>query len=168
MAKRIKELWPYILILVFIILIKCFVVTPIRVNGPSMEPTLYQGDIMILNKTAYYFQEPKRFDIIVVETSEDYLIKRIIGLPNEKIEYKNNKLYVDGKEVEEPLHNGETFDFSVSEFDVEKIPQGQYLVMGDNREHSYDGRELGFVKKEQLLGRTSLTILPFKRIGFKN
>ena len=64
-----------------------------------MLPTLKEKDIMILNKTAYYFSSPKRFDIVVIDTKENYIIKRIIGLPGEEIEYKDNALYVNGEKV---------------------------------------------------------------------
>ena len=158
-----KELMPYIVIFVFVILLKLFVVTPIRVNGTSMMNTLHPKDIMILNKTAYLTKGPKRFDIVVVRLDDEDIIKRVIGLPGEVIEYKDNVLYVNGKKVEEKVKGLETADYK-----SEKIPAGSYLVIGDNREASYDGRAFGFIKKNQILGRTSLVILPFNRIGYKN
>lgn len=161
--EKMKELMPYIVIFVFVILLKLFVVTPIRVNGTSMMNTLHPKDIMILNKTAYLTKGPKRFDIVVVRLDDEDIIKRVIGLPGEVIEYKNNVLYVNGKKVEEKVKGLETADYK-----SEKIPAGSYLVMGDNREASYDGRAFGFIKKNQILGRTSLVILPFNRIGYKN
>lgn len=161
--EKIKELIPYIVIFVFVILLKLFVVTPIRVNGTSMMNTLHPKDIMILNKTAYLTKGPKRFDIVVVRLDDEDIIKRVIGLPGEVIEYKDNVLYVNGKKVEEKVKGLETADYK-----SEKIPAGSYLVMGDNREASYDGRAFGFIKKNQILGRTSLVILPFNRIGYKN
>ncbi len=161
--EKMKELMPYIVIFVFVILLKLFVVTPIRVNGTSMMNTLHPKDIMILNKTAYLTKGPKRFDIVVVRLDDEDIIKRVIGLPGEVIEYKDNVLYVNGKKVEEKVKGLETADYK-----SEKIPAGSYLVMGDNREASYDGRAFGFIKKNQILGRTSLVILPFNRIGYKN
>ena len=101
MKEKIKPFLPYIIIIVVVLFIKAFIVTPIKVNGESMHPTLEEGDIMILNKTAYYFNNPKRFDIVVVDMPDEYLIKRVIGLPGEHIEYKNNTLYVDGKKVKD-------------------------------------------------------------------
>lgn len=120
---------------------------------------------MILNKTTYYFNEPKRFDIVVVNMPDEYLIKRVIGLPGEHIEYIDNTLYVDGEKVEENFEHGKTEDFNIEELGSDTVPENSYLVMGDNRENSLDSRELGFMKEEQLLGRTSLIILPFDRIG---
>ena len=165
MKDKIKSILPYTIIIVVVLFIKAFIVTPIKVNGESMHPTLEEGDIMILNKTAYYFNEPKRFDIVVVDMPDEYLIKRVIGLPGEHIEYKDNTLYVDGKEIEEDFEHGKTEDFNIKELGSDTVPEDSYLVMGDNRENSLDSRELGFMKIDQLLGRTSLIILPFNRIG---
>ena len=168
MKEKIKPLLPYIIIIAVVLFIKAFIVTPIKVNGESMYPTLEEGDIMILNKTAYYFNKPKRFDIVVVDMPDEYLIKRVIGLPGEQIEYKNNTLYVDGKKVKENFKHGKTDDFNIKELGSDTVPEGYYLVMGDNRGNSLDSRELGFMKEEQLLGRTNLIILPFDRIGNAN
>ena len=168
MNEKIKPLLPYIIIIAVVLFIKAFIVTPIKVNGESMYPTLEEGDIMILNKTAYYFNKPKRFDIVVVDMPDEYLIKRVIGLPGEHIEYKNNTLYVDGKKIEENFKHGKTDDFNIKELGSDTVPSGYYLVLGDNRGNSLDSRELGFMKEEQLLGRTNLIILPFDRIGNAN
>ena len=168
MKEKIKPLLPYIIIIVVVLFIKAFIVTPIKVNGESMYPTLEEGDIMILNKTAYYFNKPKRFDIVVVDMPDEYLIKRVIGLPGEQIEYKDNTLYVDGKKVKENFEHGKTDDFNIKKLGSDTVPEGYYLVMGDNRGNSLDSRELGFMKEEQLLGRTNLIILPFDRIGNAN
>ena len=168
MKEKIKPFLPYIIIIVVVLFIKAFIVTPIKVNGESMHPTLEEGDIMILNKTAYYFNEPKRFDIVVVDMPDEYLIKRVIGLPGEHIEYKDNTLYVNGKKVKENFKHGKTEDFNIKELGSDIVPEDSYLVMGDNRENSLDSRELGFMKIDQLLGRTSLIILPFNRIGSAN
>ena len=168
MKEKFKTLLPYIIIIVVVLFIKAFIVTPIKVNGESMYPTLEEGDIMILNKTAYYFNKPKRFDIVVVDMPDEYLIKRVIGLPGEHIEYKNNTLYVDGKKIEENFKHGKTDDFNIKELGSDTVPSGYYLVLGDNRGNSLDSRELGFMKEEQLLGRTNLIILPFDRIGNAN
>lgn len=160
--EKIRELMPYIIILIIVILLKYFVVTPIRVNGTSMIPTLHPKDIMILNKTAYYTKNPKRFDIVVVDIEDEKIIKRVIGLPGEEVEYHNNTLYINGKKVKENIDKVDTDDYKSG-----KIPKDSYLVLGDNRKGSYDGRMFGFIKKKQIEGKTSLTILPFKRIGFR-
>lgn len=168
MKDKIKIVLPYVIIIIVVLFIKAFIVTPIKVNGESMYPTLEEKDIMILNKTAYYFSKPKRFDIVVVNTPDEYLIKRVIGLPLEHIEYIDDTLYVDGKKIEENFKHGKTADFNIEELGSDIIPENSYLVLGDNRENSLDSRELGFIKEEQLLGKTSLIIFPFDRIGSTN
>ncbi len=160
--KKIKELLPYIIIILVVIIIKFFIVTPIRVNGPSMDDTLHDKDIMILNEFSYRFNKIKRFDIVVIKYKNEYLIKRVIGLPGEKVEYKNNKLYINKKLIKENFSHKETEDFK-----TKKIPKDNYIVLGDNRTDSVDSRMIGFIKKKDIRGKTSFTILPFNRFGHK-
>lgn len=167
-AKEIfKEIRIYLIIIVVILLIKTFVVAPIRVNGESMMGTLHHKDIMILDKMTYRFSTIKRFDIVVVKYKEEYLIKRVIGLPGEKIEYKNNKLYVNGKIIKENFSHMKTSNFKLEDIGSSKVPKNQYLVLGDNRVNSLDSRMIGFIKRSQISGKTSFTILPFSRFGSK-
>lgn len=161
MKKFLKEYLPYIIIIILVLLIKRFVVSPIKVNGDSMYSTLKDKDIMILNIIGYRFDNIKRFDIVVVDGEDEYLIKRIIGLPGEKIEYKNNKLYVNGKLVKDNYGKKVTKDFKT------KVPKGSYFVMGDNRTNSLDSRYFGAFKKNKILGKTNFTIFPFNRFGKK-
>ncbi len=165
MKKKLKTILPYIIVLAVVLFIKAFIVTPIKVNGKSMYPTLDEGDVMILNKTAYYFSEPERFDIVVISMPDEYLIKRIIGLPGEHIEYIDNTLYVNGEAIEEDFDHGETEDFDIETLGSDTVPLDSYLVLGDNRVNSLDSRELGFIKKDQLVGRTSFIFLPLDRTG---
>ena len=160
--ETVKELLPYILIVLIVIIIKFFVVAPIRVNGPSMESTLHDKDIMILDEISYRFKDIKRFDIVVVKYKDEYLIKRVIGLPGEKIEYKNNKLYVNHKYLEENFSHKKTKNFK-----TKKIPNNKYIVLGDNRTDSIDSRIIGSIDRKQIRGKTSLTIFPFNRFGHK-
>ena len=96
-----RELLPYFIIILVVIFIKVFIVSPIRVNGESMDSTLHDGDIMLLDEVSYRFSDIQRFDIVVIHREDEYLIKRVIGLPGEKIKYVDGKLYVNGKYVKE-------------------------------------------------------------------
>ena len=159
MIKILKELLPYLIIILVVILIRTFVVTPVIVNGPSMNPTLDGNEIMILKK---YDTDYSRFDIIVVNKSVDgdNLIKRVIGLPNETIEYKHNKLYINDEIIDDPYASGKTGDIAKI-----KLGDDEYFVMGDNRENSTDSRILGVIKKSELEGTIGIILYPFNKFG---
>lgn len=160
-----KELLPYILVLIVILCIKKFAFGTILVNGNSMRDTLHHKDFMILDKMTYRFHEIERFDIVVVQVENQKLIKRVIGLPGEFIEYKDNELYVNGKKVEDHHSDRVTYDFDLHSVDLSHIPEDCYFVMGDNRTDSLDSRSFGVVKRKQILGKTSFVLFPFSRFG---
>lgn len=159
----IMEWLSYIIVIVIVILIKLFIVTPIKVNGPSMNDTLHNNDVMILNEISYKFSGINRFDIVVVKLKDEYIIKRVIGLPGEKIMYKDNQLYINGKKVKEDFNHADTNDIEELE-----IPIDKYFVLGDNRVNSTDSRIIGPVSIKDIKGTTSMTIYPFSRFGRKN
>lgn len=160
MKNFIKEIYPYLIIIAVVVLIRTFLFTPIRVDGPSMNPTLKNGDIMILNKVA----KVDRFDIVVIKSKRinDVLIKRIIALPGETLEVNNGVIYINGKKIKDKYGYGKTSDVGKM-----KIPDGEYFVMGDNRTVSADSRLFGTFRKEEIKGTTKFTLFPFKRFGFK-
>ena len=157
-----KELIPYFIIILVVIFIKVFIVSPIRVNGESMNPTLNDKDIMLLDEVSYRFSNINRFDIVVIRRGKEFLIKRIIGLPGEKVKYSDGKLYINGKYVKENFKHNETGDFSTV-----TLGKNEYFVMGDNRVNSTDSRIFGAVSRDEIEGKTSLTIFPFSRFGIK-
>ena len=162
-----KEIIIYVSIFLLIIIIRTFIVTPIRVNGDSMNPTLKDGEIMILNKIGYSINGVERFDIVVVDYNGDKLIKRVIGLPGETVEYKDDTLYINGKKIEENFKkNGKTNDYSIIETGYKTIPKDKYFVVGDNRVNSADSRVIGLVDKDQILGKANFVLLPFSKFGF--
>lgn len=150
---------PYIIIIIFVIIIRTYIATPIRVNGNSMDPTLSEGETMILNKIGLK-KGIKRFDIIVVNAGSDYIIKRIIAMPGETIAYIDGKLYINGKYMEDKYSLSKTEDF-----DVVKLQDNEYFVMGDNRAISKDSRIIGPVTENQIEGKTNLVIFPFSKMG---
>ncbi len=154
--KIFKEIMSYVIIILIVVLIRTFLVTPIRVNGSSMEDTLHDGYFMILNK---YNKNYERNDIVVIQTKDTKIIKRIIGLPSEDIEYKDNELYINGELVESTYGKGITSDF------VDYCTVDEYFVLGDNREDSIDSRILGCINKEDIIGKTSFVIYPFSKWG---
>ncbi len=162
-----KELIIYGSIILAIILIRTFVITPVRVNGSSMYSTLKDGEIMILNKLDYKLHDIERFDIVVVKTDEKKIIKRVIGLPGETLKYEDNTLYINEKKIDEPYLKDATEDFDITSLGYDKIPDDCYFVLGDNRDNSSDSRIIGPVKKSQITGSASLVLFPFSEAGYR-
>ena len=161
------DLATYIVIIIIVLLIRSFIVTPVRVNGTSMDTTLHNKEIMILNKLDYKFSKIKRFDIIVLNYNNDKLIKRVIGLPGETLEYKDSSLFINGEEIDEYFKNQETEDFNIADIGYDVIPNDCYFVLGDNRKDSLDSRIFGCVDKDDILGSANLVVYPFKDFGIK-
>lgn len=162
LKKIFKELLPYIIIVIVVVLIRTFIVTPVQVVGTSMVPTLSDKQILVLKK---YDKKFDRFDIVVFDYNDSTLIKRVIGLPGEHVEYKDNKLYINGKKVDEDFIDDTTNDFDLSEIDYKIIPEGYYFVMGDNRNNSTDSRFIGLIKEDQIKGSSTFSLFPFKTFG---
>ena len=120
-----KEAIPYIIIAVVVILIRTYIVTPIKVQGASMSPTLEGSELMLLNKLG----KIERFDIVVVSTERGDIIKRVIAMPGESISCENGKIYVNGRKQEENYSKGTT-----SDFEKVTLEDNEYFVLGDNRE----------------------------------
>ena len=174
MARKKNELWEWIkaiaIAVLLAVVIRYFLFAPIVVDGLSMMPTLHDQNRMIVNKFSYKIGDPDRFDIIVFHaTAEKDYIKRIIGLPGDHIEYRNDTLYVNGKAYKEPyldqykkevIDGNLTEDFTLEDVTGKKtVPEGYLFVMGDNRRYSKDSRQIGFVSMDKVLGKTRCRIL---------
>ena len=156
--KFIKEVIPYILIILTVVLIRTYIVTPVRVNGESMNNTFKNGDILLLSKMGKKYE---RMDIVVFTYNGERLIKRIIGLPGEKVKIENNKLYINGEEVKDYRENIEMLNYELEEV----IEDNHYFLLGDNRNNSIDSRKLGTINIENISGKVIFSIIPFKKIG---
>lgn len=156
--KIIKELIPYIIIIVAVILIRTFIITPVRVDGASMDKTLENGQILLL----YKLGNIKRFDIVVLdeEIEDEIIIKRIIGMPNDTIEIKNGVLYINDEEIEEEYAYGQT-----SDYDKITLGEDEYFILGDNRPISKDSRYFGPVKEEEIIGKVIFRLWPINKFG---
>ena len=157
--KFIKALLPYIVIIVAVVLIRTFIITPGIVNGESMESTLFNGDFVLVNKIGLWFGID-RFDIVVVKLDNDTIIKRVIGLPGDTVKYADNVLYINGETVETPIEFEATDDFTLT------ANKNEYIVLGDNRNVSKDSRLIGPVSKKQIKGKVNLVLYPFDDFGF--
>ena len=160
--KIIKELIPYVIIVLVVILLRTFIITPVRVNGDSMNQTLKDGEILLLEK---YDKKFKRFDIVVLKYNDEKLVKRIIGMPGESVQYRNNILYINGEKVSEEFLTEETYDFDLNVLGYDEIPENYYFVVGDNRSNSLDSRLIGLISKEDIEGKAIFRIFPFNKFG---
>lgn len=178
--KKKSELfdWGKSILIAFAIafIVRTFVFTPIVVDGESMEPTLNNDDRMVVSKIG----TPKRFDIIVFHaTSEEDYIKRVIGLPGDTIEYKNDVLYINGKAYKEDYLKEKkeeikeqygadallTEDFTLKDYTgFDKVPENTLFVMGDNRRNSKDSREIGVIPLDKVVGSTNVVYWPLKDV----
>lgn len=162
----IKDSLKYLIVIATVFFIALFVVSFEQVIGPSMEGTLDAGDVTIVNKLVYKFRIIKRNEIVSINQKDKIMVKRVIGLPGEHIEYKDNKLYVNGSLVLENNISVETKDFKLEDIGYETIPKDMYFVLGDNRTNSSDSREFGLVKKDEIIGKIVMRLYPFSKIKF--
>ncbi len=163
-----------------------FAIPQVRMN--SMENTLVQGERVLELKFIYGFTEPKRGDVIVLDSekesqgfvsdyvsevkdtinilrgkvSRNHLIKRVIGIPGDEIVIDSGKVYINGELIQEVYVKGETYAEGV-EFPI-KVPEGKVFVMGDNREVSLDSRQLGFIDYKQIEGKAVAKVWPLDEI----
>ena len=158
--KIIKEYVPYVVVIIIVLLFKQYFFAPVRVNGASMDNTLKDKDILLLNIIDYKLNDNiKRYDIVVIDNGEEFLIKRVIGLPGDIVRCIDNELFINDRKIEENYSIGKTSDFEV------KVREGEYFVLGDNREVSLDSRYFGSFKKEQIKGKTTHILFPFNKFG---
>lgn len=170
--KFIKEWLPYIIIVIVVVLVRTYIITPVIVRGASMENTLIEGEVLFLSKISYKLENIERFDVVVIRDKDgDLIIKRIIGLPGDNVKYENDLLYINDKQVEDEYAYTSTNDFtldSICEINKDtcngKIPSGMYLALGDNRIVSADSRVKGLFHEEKILGKAVFRIWPLNKI----
>ena len=155
-TEIVKEIIPYVIIIIVVIVIRTFILTPVIVNGSSMSPTLKGKEVMLLSKLSNI----KRFDVVVIKARDDRLIKRVIAMPGETIEIKDNQIFINDKLLKENFGKGITSDVG-----KRTLKSDEYYVLGDNREDSKDSRFYGPFKKKDIQGSTSFIIYPFKSFG---
>jgi len=151
--------------------IRHFVAEARYIPSESMLPTLEVNDRIIVEKMTYRFDSPERGDIVVFWPTErlrrdnpslkDAFIKRVIGLPGDKVEVRSGQVYVNDQPIEENyIAEPPGYDWS-----PEMVPADQYLVLGDNRNNSYDSHFWGYVPRENIIGRAAVRFWPPDRLG---
>ncbi|MEB8068422.1 signal peptidase I [Mammaliicoccus fleurettii] len=170
MKKLFEWAIAIIIALVLLFIVRTFLFIGYIVDGDSMEPTFHDEDRLIVNKLVKNIGQIDNGDVIVFHANkESDFIKRVIGLPGDTVEMKNNKLYINGTQVNERYLNDniKTDDFSTRTIQGSKsdvIPNNEYLVLGDNRGNSRDSREIGFVREKDIVGEVNLRYYPFDKI----
>lgn len=175
--KIIKEIVIWLLLIVLTITASYFITTNVFVKtavaGVSMEPTLMEGQVVIVNKIEYYLKSPKRNDVIVYKQSNRehsyYEIKRVIGLPGETVKIKNGIIYINDEVLKEKIKTETIENAGLAEEGI-KLDDNEYFVLGDNRNDSEDSRfaSVGNVLKNEILGKAVAIEKPFTLVDSLN
>jgi signal peptidase I len=164
-----KGFWRRLLIYLIIILVVFtgvrFCLQSSRVEGSSMKPSFYDGQYLLVNKVSYHFGSPQRGDVIILHpppAPEELYIKRIIGLPDEEVEIRDGRVYIDGNRLDEPDYLDEYPSPYKAPYNYgpERVPEDSYFVLGDNRPISYDSHDWGFVPAENIVGKVWICYWP--------
>ena len=168
-----RSLGGTLLYLLVIVLLTWVIVTFVgqrtKVDGHSMEPTLSDGDNLIVDKLSYRFRDPERYDIIVFpyqHAENTYYIKRIIGLPGETVQVIDGYMYINGKKLDEH-YGAEVMEDPGIAAEPITLGEDEYFVLGDNRNHSSDSRDpsVGVLHRDDIMGRAWIRIWPFDKFG---
>jgi signal peptidase I len=169
-----NEVWEWIKALVIagllVVVIRTFIFAPFIVDGPSMKPNFFTGERLIVNEIIYSIRKPKHGEVIVFHAPEgkDY-IKRVIALSGEKVKVENNKVYVNGKELNEDYIRDQVIanpNYTIWDHEELTVPEGTFFAMGDNRPESHDGRAIGPVEFSKIVGRADFIFWPLNQIKF--
>lgn len=150
-------------------LVRYFLFKPFYVKGQSMEPTYLEHEYLIVDEVSYRFRAPERGEVVVFRspvTESEYYLKRVIGLPGERVSVQNNKVIVYNEAHPEGIVMSEGYLTESTPGSITvTLEQEQYFVMGDNRDASFDSRRFGAIDKEDIVGRTWLRGWPVNRIS---
>lgn len=146
-----------VILVAVIFLMRAFVLLPIKVIGPSMLPTYQESGINFVNRLAYFHSNPQRFDVVAIRYSGDHLMlmKRIVGLPGETVQFQNGQVLINGQPLEEPYENRETYpcDWTLP---PETLGPDKYFVVGDNRTMPWRLHKFGEAERLRIIGKILL------------
>lgn len=185
---RLLDFFAYFVLIILIMLsVRSVVIDPVRVDGRSMQETLEDNDIMLVNRLAYVFSSPKRGDIVICYYPDKYYedsdlkyatrVKRVIAVAGDTIELKDGSVYVNGELLDEPYLNGKITpeddligyeEGAISLLDGNVVPEGTVFVMGDNRPVSRDSRnsKVGPIPLYRVIGKVCMVLYPFDKLRF--
>lgn len=155
--------------LAIIIPVRYFFIQPFYVKGASMQPNFYNNEYLVIDEISYRFKEPIRGEIVVFKNPLDpkkYFIKRIIGLPNEKVEIEDGNVLVNGVKLDETEYLGLGTRTGKKKYASWILKADEYFVMGDNRAYSLDSRNIGPIKDDLIIGKVWVRGWPFDKISF--
>lgn len=187
LIKHSGTILDFVIIVLIIIMMRLYVISPFKVSGGSMLDTLYDGDIMLVEKISYRFWEPQRGDVVVirpVHKQESYFVKRIIGIPGDKILFKNGDIYLINDEYPDGILINERYLTNTNSHktflpmnidDTIYVEKDHYFLMGDNRNFSTDSRSwwyskfspYGTIPKENIVGRSIFVVFPYPRFIYR-
>lgn len=156
----------FVIAIILAMFISKYVVHHTTVDGVSMSYTLENKDVLIIDKLTYHFSKPRRFDIVVFPVDDEYYIKRIIGIPGETLQIIDGKVYINEQLLDDP-YGFEDMTYYGEATEPIYIGEGQYFVLGDNRNKSVDSREasIGLIDEERIIGRAVFVLYPIRSFG---
>ena len=171
LAAFFDFLQSIVVVLAILVMVYLFIMSPQEISGQSMDPTFHNGEYILTNKIEYKLHNPARGDVVIFHSPKnrdiDY-IKRVIGLPGDRVKLYANTMYINGERLNEPYIDASVITSGGSclrENQELIVPKGKYFVMGDNRPHSSDSREFCAVIKEDFIGKALLRYWPFSNFG---
>lgn len=168
--NKLRQIVSWIVDIVVVIAFAWFLVyaygTQIAIAGHSMTPLLTSGDVVLMDRLVYDFGHPDRFDVVVFQREDQKMnVKRVIGLPGETVQIKNDEIYIDGERIKEPDGPGRVSLPGLAEKPV-KLGEDEYFLLGDNRDSSEDSRfsNIGNVSGSQIQGKVWFRMLPLAKM----
>lgn len=164
LKEFIKDSLDYFITFLIIFLVVIYILGFSRVIGCSMEPSLYNGDIVVTSNSHYNFFNFKRGDVISFSFGEIILIKRVVGLPGDIIKFEDGIIYIN-----EEIYENDNFIIDTDFNEIyEEVEEGYIFILGDNQLNSLDSREIGLIPKENVNGKLIFRFFPFNNMGFVN